>query len=98
MTQADLAKASGLTRTAISDYVNQKRTNPEPQALLAIAKALHVSPINVFKTVGLLPDDHASDGDKFLSDWKVIISGLSKRDLEILKKMALSMQNADDKE
>ena len=43
LTQADLAKASGLTCTAISDYINQKRTNPEPRALIALAKALHVS-------------------------------------------------------
>ncbi len=94
LTQADLAKASGLTRTAISDYVNQKRTNPEPQALIAIAKALHVSPLNVFRAAGLLPDDHASDEEKFLRDWKELIDGLSKHDLDILKQMAVTLRNA----
>jgi len=94
MTQADLAKASGLTRTAISDYVNQKRTNPEPQALLAIAKAFHISPINIFRVAGLLPDDQSSDNDKFLRDWNELLSVLSKRDLEVLKQMAISMRKA----
>ncbi len=76
LTQADLAKASGLTRTAISDYINQKRTNPEPHALIALAKALHVSPLNIFRVAGLLPDDHLSENDRFLNDWREILSGL----------------------
>lgn len=94
LTQADLAKASGLTRTAVSDYINQKRTNPEPHALLAIAKALHISPLNIFRVAGLLPDDHASENDKFLRDWKELTSNLTKRDLEILKKMAITLHDS----
>ena len=94
LTQADLAKASGLTRTAISDYINQKRTNPEPHALIALAKALHVSPLNIFRVAGLLPDDHLSENDRFLNDWREILSGLTKRDQELLKQMAITMRSS----
>ncbi len=94
LTQADLAKASGLTRTAVSDYINQKRTNPEPHALLAIAKALHISPLNIFRVAGLLPDDHTSENDRFLRDWKELTSSLTKRDLELLKQMAITLRDS----
>ena len=94
LTQADLAKASGLTRTAISDYINQKRTNPEPHALIALAKALHVSLLNIFRVAGLLPDDHLSENDQFLNDWREILSGLTKRDQELLKQMAITMRSS----
>ena len=94
LTQADLAKASGLTRTAISDYINQKRTNPEPHALIALAKALHVSPLNIFRVAGLLPNDHLSENDRFLNDWREILSGLTKRDQELLKQTAITMRSS----
>jgi len=32
-TQADLARASGLNRQSVSDYINRRRSNPEPNAL-----------------------------------------------------------------
>jgi len=95
--QADLAKATGLTRTAISSYINQKRTQPDPQALLAIAKALHVSPINIFKIAKLLPDDHSTEDDARFSDWKEVLSNLNKRDQELLKQMAITMIKSNKK-
>jgi len=56
-TQADLARASGLNRQSISDYVNLRRTNPEPDALLALAHGLKISPIIVFRKAGIdLPE------------------------------------------
>jgi transcriptional regulator with XRE-family HTH domain len=97
LSQADLAKSTGLTRTAISSYVNQKRTQPDPSALLAIAKALHVSPINLFKIANLLPDDHSTEEDERFSDWKEVLSKLNKRDQELLKQMAISMIESSKK-
>lgn len=51
--QADLARASGLNRQVISSYINLRRTNPEPDALIAIANALQISPITVFRKAGI---------------------------------------------
>jgi transcriptional regulator with XRE-family HTH domain len=89
--QAELAKATGLTRTAISSYINQKRTQPDPQALPAIAKALHVSPINLFKIANLLPNDRSTEEEERFSDWKEVLSKLNKRDQALLKQMAINM-------
>lgn len=93
--QADLAKAAGLTRTAVSQYVNKKRTKPEPESMVAIARALHVSPIEVFRMAELLPPGPADDVT--LDDWKQILPRLSERDQKILKNMALNMLQTDDR-
>ena len=93
--QSDLAKASGLTRAAISDYINLKRTNPDPQALVDIARALDVSPIHVFRVAGLLPPDSMEEVS--LEDWKEILPRLSERDQKILRDMALNMIETDEK-
>lgn len=93
--QADLAKAAGLTRTAISDYVNQKRTKPDPEALVDIARALNLSPIHVFRAAGLLPPGPTDDVT--LEDWKEILPQLSERDLKILRETALNMIGSDEK-
>lgn len=63
--QADLARASGLNRQSVSDYVNRRRTNPEPEALVSIANAFKISPITIFRKAGLLPeggDSASKDG------------------------------------
>ena len=95
-TRADLANASGLTRSAISDYINKKRTKPDPEALVAIASALQISPIHVFRAAGLLPPGPADDVT--LEDWKEILPQLSERDQKILRDMALNMIETDKKE
>lgn len=65
--QSELARKSGLTRQSISDYVNRRRANPDPQALRKIAQALHLSPETVFAAAGLLPEE--KDDDPGLSEW-----------------------------
>lgn len=42
--QADLANATGLTRTTISDYEKRERTEPNVKALSLISKALGFPP------------------------------------------------------
>lgn len=51
--QADLARHSGLTRGAISNYVNGRV--PDEVALRKIAKAFNIPPENIFRVAGVLP-------------------------------------------
>lgn len=57
--QAELAKRSGLTRGAVSNYINGR--TPAEGALRKIAHALHVSPETVFRAAGLLPPKAEAD-------------------------------------
>lgn len=54
MTQADLARASGISRGGISNLINQVR-NPDAETCLAISRALNLPPETVFRAAGLLP-------------------------------------------
>jgi transcriptional regulator with XRE-family HTH domain len=83
--QADLARASGLNRQVISSYINQRRLNPEPDALVAIARGLNVSPVIVFRKAGLLPE--GGENLRF-EDWQYLISQLSPEDEEELRRIA----------
>lgn len=51
--QADLARASGLTTGAVSNYINGRI--PDESALRKIAKAFRLPPELVFEKAGLLP-------------------------------------------
>lgn len=51
--QADLARASGLTTAAISKYINGRI--PDEAALRKLAKALKMPPDLVFEKAGILP-------------------------------------------
>lgn len=53
--QSDLARASGLTRQAISYYLSNKSKSPDDNALICISKALQLPPEIVFRAAGLLP-------------------------------------------
>lgn len=54
MTQADLARASGLSTAHVSRLEN-RRSAPGPDALDAIARALKLPPPEVYRAAGLLP-------------------------------------------
>jgi len=54
MSQADLARASGITRGGVSNLLNQVR-RPDPGTCTAIAKAFNLPPETVFRAAGLLP-------------------------------------------
>lgn len=54
MTQADLARASGISRGGISNLINQVR-NPDAETCLSISRALNLPPETVFRAAGLLP-------------------------------------------
>jgi transcriptional regulator with XRE-family HTH domain len=53
--QADLAKRSGMTAGAISNYVNGR--TPDKIALSKIAKAFKIPPETIFQIAGILPEE-----------------------------------------
>jgi len=53
--QADLARKSGLSRTAISDVISGRR-RPGVELCSALAIALGLPPETLFRESGLLPD------------------------------------------
>lgn len=60
MSQADLARASGLTRGGVSNLVNQVR-NPDPETCNLLAKAFGIPPEFVYQAAGLLPEKKSED-------------------------------------
>jgi transcriptional regulator with XRE-family HTH domain len=52
--QADLARATGLSSGAISNVLNGQR-QPSVDFVLAVARALRVSPEDLYRRAGLLP-------------------------------------------
>ena len=83
MTQAELARRSGLTRQAISSYLSGKRETPEPEALISLARALKVAPDTLYRAAGLLPPIDPSEAD--LEDFREILKNLSPEEREELK-------------
>lgn len=61
MSPAELARRSGLSRTAISNYINEQRY-PNSAALEAIAHALGYPAETVYRAAGILPP--TSDADE----------------------------------
>lgn len=53
--QADLARNSGLTRAAISNYVNAVRAAPDADSCVALARAFKLPPEHVLRVAGYLP-------------------------------------------
>jgi transcriptional regulator with XRE-family HTH domain len=56
-TQSDLARATGLTRQAISYFIGGKSKTPDDDSLHRIAKALKLPPVQVYREAGLLPPE-----------------------------------------
>lgn len=67
MTQADLARASGLSTAAISRIISGVR-RVGPSACRAIARALNLPEESVFRRAGLLSDRPEID-DVALAEW-----------------------------
>lgn len=53
--QAELARASGLTRQAISNYINGVVRKPDEDALASIARGLRLPVQTVYQAAGILP-------------------------------------------
>lgn len=63
MSQADLARAAGLTRTAISDYESRQRPNPDIGSLIKISKALGHNPLRLPRIARVIPPEPDIDED-----------------------------------
>lgn len=59
LSQAELARRSGLTKQAIGNYIAGRI--PDERALRKIARGLKLPPEEVFRVAGLLPPIPASD-------------------------------------
>lgn len=59
--QADLARAAGLSRTAVSNVLSQQR-QPGPEFCVAIAQAFGYPPEVIFRAAGDPADDSLAGG------------------------------------
>ena len=84
-TQADLARASGLTRATISYYLGQKSKKPDENALRQIAKAFKISPESIFRAAGLLP---STPTDPIVDEITYLASQLPTQDVQELIELA----------
>ena len=85
MSQQSLAHKSGITPAQISRVISGQRGLGE-KSLTAIAHALNISPITIFRKAGLLPADggeHAS-----FEDWQHLLSQLTPDEAEEIRQIA----------
>lgn len=73
MSQQDLAQKSGITPAQISRVISGQRGLGE-KSLTALAHALRLSPITIFRKAGILPEggENAS-----FEDWQFLLSQLA---------------------
>jgi transcriptional regulator with XRE-family HTH domain len=93
--QADLARASHLSRTAISNYLSQQRSNPDEAALRAIASAFDYPPETLFRAAGLLPPLSAVDAEWEI--WQAKLARLSPENrARFLRQLETELQYQDE--
>ena len=73
--QSDFARAAGIKRGVINKSVNQKSKKPDADTCVAIARALKMSPITVFRAAKLLPEEPARIPE--LEDFKSVLEKIS---------------------
>jgi transcriptional regulator with XRE-family HTH domain len=98
MSQADLARESGLSTAAISRIMGGSR-GVGAEACNAIAKALNLPPETVFRRAGLLPEETETDPPSF-TDWVKIWLGASEeeRDRLLARAEQLAKENKKKKD
>ncbi len=104
MTQADLARESGLTTAGISRIISGSR-GPGPDACRAIAKALGLSEELVFRRAGLLSpkEEESEEPEDPPSFWEWVMFYLraskEERDqmLEMAEELAKENENEESK-
>ena len=94
-TQADLARAAGLKRSAVH-YIEHDSFVPGVQNFVRLAQALELSPLHLFRRAGLLPE--ISETKIRLSDWEYLLSQLSTQDEAELRQIARLKINNRQKE
>lgn len=91
--QADLARASGLTRTAVSNYINGRI--PDEAALRKLAKGFKLPPETVFRAAGILPPE--SEKTPNLLEWIGIFTEADDNDRQEMLNYARYMSNRKTK-
>lgn len=96
MSQQSLAQKSGITPAQISRIISGQRGLGE-KSLRAIAHALNISPITIFRKAGLLPE--GSENTSF-EDWQYLIDQLMPHEQEEMREimqMKIERRQKDDK-
>lgn len=94
--QSDLARASGLTRQAISYYLSEKSKQPDEFALQRIAKALKMPPEPVYRAAGLLPA--SADEDPWVEEMDHKLRQLSPSLRDVAGRFIDSMLQSEEAE
>ena len=89
-----LAKEAKISSSVLS-YARSGKI-PKWDACVAIAEALDVSPITVFRKAGLLPP--GPEDETNFEDWKYLLSQMSPEDQEELRQIAELKLNNRQKE
>jgi transcriptional regulator with XRE-family HTH domain len=82
MSQAELARKSGLTRSAINKLVNRQQLAPGNDMCLGIANAFNIPPETVFRKAGILPPKPI--GSSFMDKLMHLASQLPEEEIEDL--------------
>lgn len=82
--QADLSRASGLTRSVISKYITGR--TPDESALRKLAKAFKLPPETVFRAAGILPP--APEKDPEIEEMNYLLRNLQQEDIQDLIDLA----------
>ncbi len=82
--QSDLVKTAGISRGTLSNIISGTR-GVGSDSLVAIAEALKISPITIFRKAGLLPSGPA-DEVKF-EDWKYLLNKLPPAEQEEVRQI-----------
>lgn len=96
LSQSELARKAGLSRQAISDYINRKRSRPDEEALKKIAKGLKLPIETVYRAAGILPPEHsASRVGEEIARYK--IGELNDQQLDQVLQFIEFLQEQEDK-
>ncbi len=94
-TQADLARASGLTRATISYYLGPKSKKPDEDALRKIAKAFRLPVEAIFRAAGVLPPTAA---DPWAENMRHKINQLTGVRREMAERLLDTLLDEQDRE
>ena len=92
--QAELARKSGLTDGAITNYINGR--TPHKNALIKIAKAFKIPAETIFQVAGLLPNEIISDA--ITKEATYIFQRLDQEEKEtIIRHLRLSLKIQEER-
>ncbi len=88
LSQADLARRSGVSKQTVSDYINRKRSKPDPVTLARIANALSLSVELVYQAAGI-PTSPIPQDEIALEEFRDILAQLTPENREKYRRQML---------